>query len=97
MPRHDFRTLEQRVRHRTYMSRWYDEWARRNRPRSQPESRTNALVWLWIHVAHAHIDTAPAWLGQGPTAKRRALYRQFEASLRDDQQQALAYALSKRA
>lgn len=97
LPRRDFRTLEERVRHRTYMSRWYDEWARRNRPGSRPESRTYALVWLWTHVAHAHVDTAPAWLDRRPTAKQRALYRQFEASLRDDQQQALTYALSKRA
>lgn len=97
LPRRDFRTLEESVRHRTYMSRWYDEWVRRNRPGSRPESRTYALVWLWIHVAHAHVDTAPAWLDRRPTAKQRALYRQFEASLRDDQQQALTYALSKRA
>ncbi|GEL98131.1 TniQ family protein [Cellulomonas terrae] len=97
LPRRDFRDLEERVRHRTYMSRWYEEWARQNRPGSHPETRTYALVWLWIHVARGHVDSAPAWLGERPLAKKRALYRQFEHSLLADQERSLAYSLDKRA
>lgn len=97
VPRVDYRALEQRVRHRTHMWRWFDEWARRCRPGSQAEARTYALIWQWGHIAHGHPDLAPAWRGFRPLAKDRALYRQFETSLSDDQRSELRYALYKRA
>ncbi|MEI2650124.1 MAG: hypothetical protein V9G15_14195 [Dermatophilaceae bacterium] len=31
-PRRDYRATEAKIRHRLGMSRWFDEWARRNRP-----------------------------------------------------------------
>jgi hypothetical protein len=95
--RQDYRVLEQKVRHRTHMSRWYEEWARRYRPGSRFDARPYALVWQWIRVAHGHIDSAPARLGEQPSAKDRALYRQFECSLDLLQQGGLAAALLKRA
>jgi len=97
LPRVDYRALEEKVRHRTTMFRWFDEWARRVRPGSQREAQTYALIWQWEHIAHGHIDLAPAWRERPPVAKDRALYRQFEASLSDDQQSELRYALYKRA
>lgn len=93
----DYRALEQKVRHRTHMWRWFDEWARRCRPGSQREARTYALIWQWEHIAHGHVDLAPAWRHRGPIAKDRALYRQFEASLSEDQRTELRHALNKRA
>ena len=39
---------------------------------------------------------SPAWRGRKPTAKDRARYRQFEASLDDKQRLELAYAFHKR-
>lgn len=97
LPRQDYRVLEQKVRHRTHMSRWYEEWARRYRPGSHFEARPYALIWQWIHVAHGHIDAAPAWSGQQTVTTERARYRQFENSLDRYQQQGLAAALHKRA
>lgn len=97
LPRVDYRAIEIKIRHRNVMSRWFDEWARRARPDSRPEARTHALIWQWEHIAHAHVDLAPAWRGRRPAAKDRALYRQFEASLSGDQQSELRYALFKRA
>ncbi len=97
LPRVDYRAVEEKVRHRTSMWRWFDEWARRARPGSQREAQTYALIWQWEHIAHGHIDLAPAWRDRRPVARDRALYRQFEASLSDDQQSELRYALYKRA
>ncbi|WP_243738073.1 hypothetical protein [Cellulomonas shaoxiangyii] len=97
LARVDYRAVEQKVRHRTSMSRWFDEWARRCRPESHWEARTYALIWQWEHIAHGHIDLAPAWRGRRPVAKDRALYRQFEASLSEYQKSELRYALYKRA
>ncbi len=97
LPRVDYRELEEKVRHRTNMYRWFEEWARRVRPGSRWEAQTYALIWQWEHMAHGHIDLAPAWRGLRPMAKDRALYRQFEASLSENQKSELRYALHKRA
>ncbi len=97
LPRVDYRAVEEKVRHRTSMWRWFDEWARRARPGNQREAQTYALIWQWEHIAHGHIDLAPAWRDRRPVAKDRALYRQFEASLSDAQESELRYALYKRA
>ncbi|MCR6649175.1 MAG: hypothetical protein NVV70_13945 [Cellulomonas sp.] len=97
LPRVDYRAVEDKIGHRTSMFRWFDEWARRVRPGSQREAQTYALIWQWEHIAHGHVDLAPAWRELQPVAKDRALYRQFEASLSDDQRSELRYALYKRA
>jgi hypothetical protein len=36
------------------MSRWFDEWARRNRPGTRCGSYDLGLTWQWVHVVHAH-------------------------------------------
>lgn len=94
--RRDYRATEAKIRHLRGMSRWFDEWARRNRPGTRHISYDHGLTWQWVHVAHAHLDLSPAWRGRKPTAKDRARYRQFEASLDDKQRLELAYAFHKR-
>ena len=95
--RRDYRATEAKIRHRLHMTRWFDEWAHRNRPRTRHGSYDLGLAWQWVHVAHAHLDLSPTWRAKAPTARDRANYRQFEDSLVDQQQRALAYALHKRA
>ena len=95
--RRDYRATEAKIRHRLHMTRWFEEWARHYRPGTHYSSWTHGLTWQWVHVAHAHLDLAPTWRGKKPTATERAHYRQFEVSLDDQQQRALAYALHKRA
>lgn len=96
-PRRDYRATEAKNRHRLGMSRWFDEWARWNRPGIRHGASDLGLTWQWVHAAHAHPGLSPAWRGRKPTAKDRARYRQFEASLDDKQQFELGYALHKRA
>ena len=96
-PRKNYRALEAKIRHRLGMSRWFDEWARLNRPRTQQGSYDLGLTWQWVHVAHAHLDTSPAWRRRQPTRKDRPRYRLFEASLDDKQRRGLTHALHKRA
>lgn len=94
----NYRATESKIEHRLHLtSRWFQEWVRHCRPGTHYTSVGYALTWQWVHVAHAHIDISPAWGGKTPTAKDRALYRQFENSLDDHQQFELAYALHKRA
>lgn len=96
--RRDYRATEAKIEHRRHLtSRWFQEWARQYRPGTRYTSWPYGLTWQWVHVAHAHLDLSPAWHGKNPTAKDRALYRQFETSLDDQQQFELAYALHKRA
>ncbi|XVX20186.1 TniQ family protein [Actinomycetota bacterium] len=95
--RRDYRATEATIRHRLGMTRWFNEWARRNRPDAREGDHDLALTWQWVHVAHAHPDLSPAWGGKKPTAKQRAHCRQFAHSLDDRQQFELAYALHKRA
>lgn len=95
-PRENYRALEARIRHRLGMSRWFDEWAGRNRPGTRPGANDLGLTWHWVHVAHAHLDLSPVWRGKKPPAKDRARYRQFEGSLDDKQRLELAYAFHKR-
>jgi hypothetical protein len=96
-PRRDYRATEAKIRHRLHMTRWFEEWARHYRPGTHYSSWTHGLTWQWVHVAHAHLDLSPTWHGKKPTARQRAHYRQFEVSLDDQQQRALAHALHKRA
>ena len=79
------------------MTRWFNQWAHRNRPDARYGDHDLALTWQWVHVAHAHLVLSPTWRGRKPTAKDRARYRKFESSLTDQQQFELAYALHKRA
>ena len=96
-PRRDYRATEAKIRHRLHMTRWFEEWARDYRPGTHYSSWTYGLAWQWVHVANAHLDLSPTWHGKKPTARQRAHYRQFEDSLDDQQQRALAHALHKRA
>ena len=95
--RRDYRATEAKIHHRLGMTRWFNEWARRNRPNARYGDHDLALTWQWVHVAHAHLDLSPAWRGKPPAAKGRARYRQFADSLDDRQQLELALALHKRA
>lgn len=95
--RRDYRATEAKIHHRLGMTRWFNEWARRNRPDSRYGDHDLALTWQWVHVAHAHLDLSPVWRGRRPSAKDRACYRRFADSLDDHQQFELAYALYKRA
>lgn len=96
-PRRDYRATEAKIRHRLGMSRWFAEWARRYRPGTRHGTYNLGLTWQWVHVAHAHLDLSPGWRGRTPTAKDRARYRQFEASLDDRQRRGLTHALLQRA
>lgn len=95
--RWNYRAIEAKVRRRWGSHRWFQEWVRAVRPGTRRESRGYALTWQWIHRAHGHIVTSPAWDGQRPDATQRANYRQFAASLDDEQQRELSYAFTKRA
>jgi hypothetical protein len=79
--RRDYRATEAKIHHRLGMTRWFNEWARRNRPDARYGDHDLALTWQWVHVAHAHLDLSPVWRGKRPTAKDRAHYRQFADSL----------------
>lgn len=94
--RWNYRAIEAKVARRWISRCWFDEWVQAVRPITRPESRGYALTWQWVHRAHGHIDTSPAWHHTKPTAKRRALYRQFERSLNEQEQFELAYAPHKR-
>lgn len=92
--RRDYRATEAKIEHRLHLTnRWFQEWVSQYRPGTHYTSVTYGLTWQWVHVAHAHLDLSPAWRGKKPTAKDRALYRQFENSLDDQQQLELTYAL----
>ncbi|MBK7721739.1 MAG: TniQ family protein [Austwickia sp.] len=95
--RRDHRATEAKIHHRLGMTRWFDEWARRNRPDARYGDHDLALTWQWVHVAHAHLDLSPVWRDKKPTAKDRAQYRQFPDSLDERQQLEFAHALHKRA
>ena len=95
--RWDYRAIEAKLHRRWQSHRWFEEWARIVRPNTRRESRGYALPWQWIHCGYGHIDTSPAWDGQRPKAAQRAYYRPFAASLTDEQQFELGYALTKEA
>ena len=95
--RRDYRATEAKIHHRLGMTRWFNEWARRNRPNARYGDHDLALTWQWVHVANAHLDLSPVWRGQKPIAKERGHYRRFENSLNTRQQLELALALHKRA
>ena len=95
--RRDYRTTEAKIHHRLGMTRWFNEWARRNLPYSRYGDHDLALTWQWVHVAHGHLDLSPVWRGKHPTTKDRARYRRFADSLDERQQSELASALHKRA
>ncbi len=95
--RRDYRATEAKIHHRLGMTCWFNEWARRNRPGARYGDHDLALTWQWVHVAHAHLDSSPVWRGKRPTAKDRARYRRFVASLDARQRCELGSALHKRA
>ncbi len=95
--RRDYRATEAKIEHRLGLTRWFNEWARRNRPVARYGDHDLALTWHWVHVAHAHLDLSPVWRGKRPTVKDRVRYRRFADSLDERQQLELAYALHKRA
>lgn len=95
--RRDYRATEAKIHHRLGMTRWFNEWARRNRPDARYGDHDLALTWQWVHVAHAHLDLSPVWRGRKPTAKDRARYRRFADSVDERQQLELELALHKRA
>ncbi len=65
-PRENYRALEAKIDHSRGMSRWFDEWARRNRPGTRHSSYDFGLTWQWVHVAHVHLDLSPGWRGKRP-------------------------------
>ena len=93
--RRDYRATESKVTRRLHSWRWFEEWRRHWRPSTRDSSHPYAITWQWVHLAHAHLDLSPAWRTQKPTAKSRALYRQFAESLDERQQFELAYALHR--
>ena len=95
--RRDYRATEAKIHHRLGLTRWFNEWARRNRPDARYGDHDLALTWQWVHVAHAHLDLSPVWREKRPTAKDRARCRGYENSLDERQQLELALALHKRA
>ncbi len=91
LPDINYPPIEASIRHGRNSTAWFQEWAA-CRPRTRNTSRSYALTWQWLHVAHGHIVTSPSWLAP-PTAKQRALYRQFDTSLTAHQQEQLRSAL----
>ncbi len=91
LPDIDYRAIEARIRHGQTITAWFHDWTR-CRPSTRPTSRGYALTWQWLHVADGHILTSPSW-PRPPTAKQRALYRQFATSLTAHQQEQLRSAL----
>jgi hypothetical protein len=69
-PHEDYRALEANMPQRLGMRRWFEEWVRDVRPNTRRQSRSYALTWQWIHVAHGHLDLSPAWRGRKPTDPR---------------------------
>ena len=92
--RWNYRNDEAKIAHRRLLHRWFDEWVKECRPATRPESLGYALTWQWVHLAHGHLHTSPAWRGKKPTAKDRARFRQFAESLEEHQQFALTRFLS---
>jgi hypothetical protein len=95
LPGRDYRLLEFKLWGLNNQSGWFDQWRRPCRPGTRDDTITYALVWLWVHVAHGHLDTAAGWNGQQPTARQRAGYRQFESSLNPEQRTRLAQTLAE--
>jgi len=75
----DHRDRENAVRALTRRRRWFTDYAA-TRPGTRPSSRGYAITWLWVHHAHGHLLTSPAWLAP-PDRQARARYRAFERAL----------------
>jgi hypothetical protein len=95
--RRDYRATEAKIHHRLGMTRWFNEWARRNRPDARYGDHDLALTWQWVHVAHAHLDLSPAWRGKRPPPKTAPTTASSPHSLDEHQRFELGYALHKRA
>jgi len=91
LPAIDYPVIEASIRDGRNSTAWFQEWAP-CRPHTHDTSHAYALTWQWLHVAHGHILTSPAWLAP-PTAQQRARYRQFDTSLTAHQQKQLRSAL----
>ena len=75
----DHRDLEIAVRALTRRRRWFTEFAV-TRPGTRPTSKGYAITWLWVHHAHGHLATSPAWPSP-PDREACARYRAFERAL----------------
>jgi len=91
LPDINYPAIEVSIRHGRNSTAWFQQWVP-CRPHTRNTSHAYALTWQWLHVAHGHILTSPSW-PRPPTAKQRALYRQFATSLTAHQQQQLRSAL----
>jgi len=91
LPDLNYPGIEASIRRGRTSTAWFQRWAP-CRPHTHATSHAYALTWQWLHVAHGHIATSPSWVAP-PTAKQRALYRQFATSLTDHQQEQLRSAL----
>ena len=90
----DYRYHEGTVRALTRRRRWFTDYAT-TRPGTRPSSKGHAITWLWVHHAHGHLLTSPAWLAP-PDRQARARYRAFERALTEAHAQALASTLEAR-
>jgi len=79
LPDVDHRDRENAVRALTRRRRWFTDYAAA-RPGTRPSSRGYAITWLWVHAAHGHLLTSPAWPAP-PDRQSRARYRAFERAL----------------
>lgn len=79
LPDVDHRDREDAVRALTRRRRWFTAYAAA-RPGSRPTSKGCAITWLWVHAAHGHLLTSPAW-STPPDRQARARYRAFEGAL----------------
>ena len=95
LPDIDYPAIETTICHLRNSTAWFQAWAR-CRPHTRDSSHGYALTWQWLHIAHGHILTSPAW-PRPPTAKQRALYRQFDTSLTAHHQEQLRRALCTKA
>lgn len=75
----DYRYHEGTVRALTRRRRWFTDYAA-TRQGTRPSSKGYAITWLWVHHAHGHLLTSPAWLAP-PDRQARARYRAFERAL----------------
>jgi len=79
LPDIDHRDRENAVRALIRRRRWFTDYAA-TRPGTRPSSKGYAITWLWVHHAHGHLLTSPAWLAP-PDRTARARYRAFERAL----------------
>lgn len=92
----DYRSIEDHIYRLAQEPSWLHEWLGIGRGDIESERR-NVLTWMWLHLAHAHPDTAPLTGHgvRGPAARRA--YELFEKSFSTEDQKALTHAFDERA